>query len=877
MAKNRRFKPLILWVAAACVLLIIAGLSSLPLLIQSDYLEQLITQTVEKQLRYHSSFQHLRLSFLPTPALHLDRLELQPIEQDSSAPLIVSEEAVFRPSIFSILFGKPELAYVLLRNADLHYTWRDPNSTLVKTVSLRGASVELWNVRENKPVRFKIRGKFLSDSENVNWSGKFQAASKDFQLKTLVLKTQASIDALELSRLAAWWGGELPIRFQSGTLSFSGQLNKDARTTKLEIDIASKIQNLVYQIISRAGTSQAGDYEARLHADLDLADGSLSVSEGSLTAPFGGPFDLETKFNLKSGSIAELLVKTEALHIEMLPQYILSVEEVLPVNLGFSGESQLDFFLKGDPALLLINWRMNLTQVTLSYSKYFSKPTGVPLVLAADMKLAGGRVLRGSFSVDFEQAALKGSLVNLDLKTGDSEFTVLTNKFGIEGWQAYFPPIQAFTLSGAVKILASLKGNLNRLNQAEIMSNVSLDHLQAEAANGAQVKDLNGSVDFGPMDSEIKNVRFELGDTSFSIEGKMLRQPDPRWLVGIQTPKLPVRDFISQLHKIFEAVQWEGPPVDWRAIESAAAGLFSSQEALEQLSTRIAMEAGRVVIPNLSFGVFNGDVSVRAALNYANPAPVTTMEFEFNRLSLARLQANQTKPLVEGNFFAVGSLSCQGPFDSEWPGRLKGRGSISVTNGEFHTLDLLGSLGEIAQLAPLGRFKSGTTRFNDVRGDFQVGDRKIGTQNTLLVSDDFQVEGAGDLGFDGNLNLRLSVYLAPSLSQKISSHLGENMRLGPIPILIVGPIASPSIRKDPMLIQTFLESLVQQQFSKISAKLMPSGRRENSQMPTAEEQVSDRAKTQTETSKAKSLEQSLVESGFGLLDQFLSKNKSASS
>ena len=53
----------------------------------------------------------------------------------------------------------------------------------------------------------------------------------------------------------------------------------------------------------------------------------------------------------------------------------------------------------------------------------------------------------------------KGSLVGLDLSSGNCELTILTNKFGIANWEQYFPPLRQFQLSGEIKVLTSLKGN----------------------------------------------------------------------------------------------------------------------------------------------------------------------------------------------------------------------------------------------------------------------------------------------------------------------------------------------------------------------------------------------------------------------------------
>ena len=204
---------------------------------------------------------------------------------------------------------------------------------------------------------------------------------------------------------------------------------------------------------------------------------------------------------------------------------------------------------------------------------------------------------------------------------------------------------------------------------------------------------------------------------------------------------------------------------------------------------------------------------------------------------------------------------------------MHGKGSMSITNGEFHTLDILGQLSEIAELALLGRFKYGAMRFNDVRADFQVEDKKVGTENLLLISDDFQIEAAGDLNFESNLNFRLSVYLTPMMSQRVSSRIGEDARLGPIPLLVVGPITEPSIRQDPLLINTFLGYLAQSQFSKITSRFAPS--RYAKMLEPPERGTAASSLSKNDKGEPQSMEQLLFESGFNLLEEFLSEKKTS--
>ena len=873
MMVNRKFQRILLVVSILLAILIVAFFSSLPLLVRSQYLESLVRRAIQQQMGYLPNFERLRLSVFPVPVLHIENLELTPSKANSEMPLIKADRALFRPALLPLLLGKPELAHAAIKHADIHYTWRGAEGALVKTFSVQDVTLDLWNLRPNHPIRFKAKGKFLSDSENVLIDGVFSTDFAHFRTRDLTSKVQVSINPLELSRLSAWWGSALPIQIDQGTISLSVQVVKDKDSSSVDFDGALAVNGLIYERPGKSGVSASADYRLKFKFDLDLDTGLFTLSNAALETPFSGsPFGIDAKFNVFQWNIDEILVKSKSLRLEILPQYVLPFQEALPVNLGFSGESQLDFFMKGTPELFLINSQIDLTQTTLAYSKYFSKPIGVPLSLRGDLKLAGGRVLRGDFSLEFEQASFKGSLVALDLASGEGEMTILTNKFNVDQWQNYFPPLREVDLTGAAKVLINAKGNFNRPERLRVMHNITLDQLQIKAKNGAEIRNLSGSIDLGPVDSELKDFQVTLGGSQFLAQGKMFRQPEARWLIEVASPFINLQKVVSELRRLTEVVQMEGMNFDLAALDESIKRFFPQDEILDSFEAQLAFDQGRVIVPAVRFGAFGGNVLARATYDSKSPASSTVVELELDRLNLARLQPSSGKQLFHGNLFAFATLNAEGPYDSTWASRLKGQGSFAVTNGEFQTVDLLGSLGQVAELAALGRFKSGTTRFNDIRGTFAVANQKVQTDDLIFLSDDFQIDGRGEVGFDGNLNFRLSVFVLPSMSRKISSRLGENSKLGPIPVLIAGPIASPSVKPDPMLMQTFLESLIREQFSKITSRFFPSAPQESNPSSLKGTVQSEKgAKGQPQ-----SLEQALLESGLGLLDQFLSKKNSSS-
>lgn len=860
MAKQNVKQSLLL--ASVLVVVVVGGFFiSLPFLVRPAFLERIVREKVEKQTGYAPSFERFNLSLFPVPVIHFWSFALKS-SGDKNTAFLNAGEASFRPSLISLALGKLELDQISLRNADIHIPFGLENGKTRRDLLIENISADFFNLHSEKPIRYKIKGGFFGGSENLILTGTVQTDFKQFRPHDFALDLQMKGNNISLARLAQWWGS-LPLAVQKGNTEFTAKISKAQNAAEIDANALIKFDNFVYGLKQNGKnqtTSTAANYESKFNLKYDLEKNLLIVKDGSVTAPFGGPFQVNGKWSPAQNIIEEFFIKSEALRLEALPQYILPLEPLLPLNLGFSGESRLDFFVKGHSKLLTMRLRVDSTEATLTYSKYFSKSSGSPFVFRSDMELKEGNVLNGDFSVEFEKASLKGSVVQMDLSAKRGELTLITNKFSVNGWERFFPPLKQLALSGDLKFLINMKGNFNQPGELVTADNVTFDHIQMKAPNGAEIRNLSGTVDFSPMDSELKDVVCEIGSSKVLAQGKMFLRPATRWLIDLSAPELNVRDLVKNAKGLSEAIQLDELKWDWKPIENAAA-FIREGETFKNFQAQIAYGQNRLVFPAVQIEAYDGTVSGKAILNFSKEAPSTSIDLELDKLSLARMNDPAKSSLVDGNLFGTVALTNGGLFDGQWLDRLKGQGTVAVTNGEFHTLDLLGGLGQVAELAKLNQYQSGTTKFHDLRGKFSVGNKKIETKDLFLVSDDFQVEIPGEIDFNGNLNFRLSIFLMPQLARKFSSEIKDNERLGPIPLLLVGTVQNPSIKKDAVLLQTFLDYFIRAQFSKIASRPSPVNSAPVDQGKKAAEEPT------------KDMKQALVESGFNLLEQFLSPEK----
>lgn len=139
-----------------------------------------------------------------------------------------------------------------------------------------------------------------------------------------------------------------------------------------------------------------------------------------------------------------------------------------------------------------------------------------------------------------------------------------------------------------------------------------------------------------------------------------------------------------------------------------------------------------------------------------------------------------------------------------WTSSLKGLGQLNLTEGQFGFMDPIGALSSIEPLSSLASRMKSPNSFNELDFNWVLSNGKVETEDFLVKSSDYVVDGEGTLGFDGLLNLRWDVFLPTSLAAEIFPGMAETFyketkaHLGPITLLISGLANSPHIKPDPV-------------------------------------------------------------------------------
>jgi hypothetical protein len=376
-------------------------------------------------------------------------------------------------------------------------------------------------------------------------------------------------------------------------------------------------------------------------------------------------------------------------------------------------------------------------------------------------------------------------------------------------------------MDGSVKVLTNFSGNLNQPEQMQIMVNATLENVTAlHRQNGTGIQNLFAFVDYGIVALKLRQIRFEVQDSPVAMSVIVYNHAGVPIVKGkVSSPHFLPLGFLTGVENL--AAQWV--PASWtegmRKVGQRLQRFFPNGEAVKNLSAEFSCEKNRCRFPRLEMEVYDGWVNHKGVIDFSSIPVSYDFDSEWNHLNLARLSALwwPDQRVLEGNLFSKFSLAGKGLGDRFESASLQGGGTLSITDGDWLTLPMLGVLAKTDELKGLAEFlpSSGSSPFSDIHASFLARNEKIRTDDFVLLSENFSIKGSGEMTFEGVLNARGEVYLPAEPSEKVLKALFpgfqvavSDQRLGPIPILLSGYFDRPEIQIDPALWPAFTERLL---------------------------------------------------------------------
>ncbi len=554
----------------------------------------------------------------------------------------------------------------------------------------------------------------------------------------------------------------------------------------------------------------------------------LKLYKASAKFPFG-KVEANGNLKLRTGEIANFHMTGEDMVLEDLLTHWPGLENALPFHIGFSGPSQ--WALSGDGTLdhlsLHLNW--DLTRALLTYAQYFSKAKDVPLDLGVDCLIQKGETLSGDFSIRFQDMSLKGNLSNLDVRTGHGQLNLITNKFNVDGWEKYIPLLQQDKIGGGLKFLGNWKGDLRKLEKAERIFNVTVEKGSWTTAEGLGLRQASFSLDYSPLMLEGRQMQFEAGDSTVTADLKISGSGDKaqaEWkLIAEEFKPGKAWQSIAALGQRRSA----GTEGDFYApVSDMMADFFPGEERLKKFAAEGRYRDKRWDISNLQFVGYNGQVSMKGTVQVKDQEPWYRCEGEIHGLDLGRFLGRHeaNRKAVEGILTLKGSWEGKGWGQEAVSRSFSGQGDLSLINATCVNFDLREELATINPLSGISNVLPSMNHFDEVDLRWKLNAGKFTTDDLLMRHNDYVVDGEGTLGLDGLANFRMEVFLSSAVAARLLPGMAASLRaeprahLGPIPVLLSGPLTSPELKLDPAQVAGIRDKIIRGKTGEILVELV---------------------------------------------------------
>ncbi len=224
---------------------------------------------------------------------------------------------------------------------------------------------------------------------------------------------------------------------------------------------------------------------------------------------------------------------------------------------------------------------------------------------------------------------------------------------------------------------------------------------------------------------------------------------------------------------------------------------------IKELQATAEMKGQEARLNNLSLQLFGGLLRTQGTLGLGTATPPFSGTVSLQGLQLGpALQAVGTDHIsISGTAGAELALSGRGFTHPDLVKALAGSGRAAAKDGRVDGINLLREAAALLKVAGVSLDTVNATAFSTIETEFAIKEGLIAIHQLLIESHDFQATGAGTIGLDQSLNLKLNTHLSQTLSQKIAAgspiaRVALNGGRLSLPLLITGSTKTPSYGLD---------------------------------------------------------------------------------
>lgn len=820
----QRFKRLSLIVFSAALLLLGGYYAFLFSVLKPEAIRQGVVDKWEDLTGANLAFGDFKFHVLPFPSGEMGQATLS--FKGPEGFVLQAEKLKFSFHFLNFLFGKSDISSIEILEG--RSVVRMPPYAGLGEIDMSHIRLKISSIRAHTPIQIRFSG----DYENVPKSVRGEMTLVTDRIEKWSHRSWALNGNLELRDFPVEKIGQKlhkpsPFFLKKGKVSAKIHFHKEHADPRLDCTGQAEIHGLVYEIQNGIDVFSSPEIDASARWELAFNPESeeFHLKQAALDLPVGH-VDFSGQLFPAIGELKQMRLSASGISLEAIPQYYQPFKEAVPLNIGFSGKSNLEMSLEGTFNHLSLHAHWDFTPALLTYGRYFSKPKDVPMDLSLDFLIRDGRTADGDFTLQLKNAGMKGTLRKFNLETRNGELNVITNKFKLAGWETLLPPFQDVSIDGECKLLANFTGNLfQNPHDLNRMFNVTLESGSLKQKDGLGIPHLSFVLDYGEMALDLKQGEVSIGDSQLGLEFSIYNPLEKPLFRGKLSSE---RIFPLKMITSLENFAGGTIPEKWRQqiqlFKEGLAPLLKEDQPVEKFSAEIEQKEKKWLVSDMHFEIYQGAGQLRGEIDFSVPdIPQYHFETEIDRMNLSQFYASQNgkEKMMSGSLFITANLKGQGALQA-WTQNLEGDGLFSVTGGEFYGFDVMGEISKINGFSALENLASGKTPFDDLRARFTLKDGKISTPKLVLLSNNLSVSARGEASSGGVLNYGLDAFLPMPLAARIFGEDlkppaagGDDLKFGPIPFLLSGSLKRPELEPNPGLLPDLQERIQKKKSQKV--------------------------------------------------------------
>lgn len=511
------------------------------------------------------------------------------------------------------------------------------------------------------------------------------------------------------------------------------------------------------------------------------------------------------------------------------------LKAAIPPDLKLNGPITAELDLAGTTGALSVNATIDGTAIAVRHGELFSKQPGIPLTVTADARYTREKIAVNEATIRFHllEGRMTGTITQGDAP--EVNLSVSTSPVPLSGWEEILPATKPLALKGTAGLDAKINGALAPGRIPEVSGTASIKNAGATLPGMIKpVTDLNSAARFTGTNAQLDNAALTIGATTLKANAKVQSYAPLKVTYTATSDAIHLEDFRPTPPKLrkpevlrdakakgtIEGLKHTG------RVESSGGAVANID--YQNMSGNYDIEATTTHLTDFHMQTLDGTIDGAGTVKMIEKTPsfdITAKVRGVNVVDAFAMIPGSARSLVKGKVDLDLKASGKGNEWSSIQKTVSGDGLAQLFDGallDFNVFkDVLDELG-----ARTGRqnwisqnvidkypkvFKDPDTKFKDMKSDFVLENGRLKARNVALDAGNYTMTGAGSVGFDQTVDLKVTMKLTKAFSTDLIKDIKEAKYLTnssgqiEVPFTLTGTI--PNVR--PGIDAKFIGAVVQ--------------------------------------------------------------------